>query len=184
MAEKKKSLGGKGAEPRPPAAKAQAGKPAKPSPVRRLFRRRAPEPVGVGPVEARAIARYVRLSPQKARLVMDLIRGQAVEAALNRLHFIRQRAAKPIAKVLRSAIANAEQKSETVDVDRLYVKRAVVNEGPRWKRVRPAPFGRAYTYQRRTSHIEIALGERGAAARGPGTVLPEKKRESSKEATT
>ncbi|MBI4461623.1 MAG: 50S ribosomal protein L22 [Acidobacteria bacterium] len=116
------------------------------------------------PVEARAAARYVRLSPQKARLVIDLIRGRQAGEALEILHFTKKRAAKDIEKVLRSAIANAEQKAETVDVDRLYVKHAFVNEGPRWKRMRPAPFGRAYTYQRRTSHIVVGVAERRASA--------------------
>lgn len=164
MAEKKKPEGGKPAAAgkraaRKPAAEARA----KPGVAARLLRRRKPEPAGAVPIEARAVARYVRLSPQKARLVMDLIRGQGVGPALDQLQFTKQRAARPIAKVLRSAIANAEQKSETVDVDRLYVKYAVVNEGPRWKRMRPAPFGRAYQVQRRTSHIEIAVAERSTA---------------------
>ena len=125
-------------------------------------------------IEAHALARHVRMSPQKARLVMDLIRGQDAGAALGILRFTKRRAAGTIEKVLRSAIANAEQKSETVDVDRLYVKYAVVNEGPRWKRVRPAPFGRAFTYQRRTSHIEIAVAERVAAraAVAPASAAP------------
>lgn len=127
----------------------------------RLLRRPEPEPVAAAPVQARATAHYVRLSPQKARLVVDLIRGQNAGAALNLLHLTNKRAARPIEKVLRSAIANAEQKSETLDVDRLYVNHAVVNEGPRWKRLRPAPYGRAYIYQRRTSHIEISVAERG-----------------------
>lgn len=112
------------------------------------------------PVEARAVARYVRLSPQKARLVIDLIRGREAGEALEILRFTKKRAAKNIEKVVRSAIANAENKAETVDVDRLYIKEAYVNEGPRWKRVRPAPFGRAYLYQRRTSHIVVSVAER------------------------
>lgn len=112
------------------------------------------------PVEARAVARYVRFSPQKARLVIDLIRGRDVGQALEILRFTRKRVAKEIEKVLRSAIANAEQKSATLDVDRLYVKQAYVNEGSRWKRLRPAPFGRAYIYQRRTSHVVVSVAER------------------------
>jgi len=111
-------------------------------------------------VEARAIARYVRLSPQKARLVVDLIRGKEVGSALGLLRFTKKRAAFEIEKVLRSAIANAENKSENVDVDRLFVQRAVINEGPRLKRIKPAPYGRAYTFQRRMCHIEIGVGER------------------------
>ncbi|MBI2956834.1 MAG: 50S ribosomal protein L22 [Acidobacteria bacterium] len=149
--------------------KPTTGKKAPAKAVRRprLLRRAEPEPAARAVVEARAIARYVRLSPQKARLVVDLIRGRQVGAALSTLHFTKKRAAHEIEKVLRSAIANAEQKSETVDVDRLYVNRAVINEGPRWKRMRPAPYGRAYTYQRRTCHIEIGVGERLPAAVRP-----------------
>lgn len=123
-------------------------------------RKKKEEPAAAPPVEARAVARYVRLSPQKARLVIDLIRGRQAGEALELLRFTRKRAAKDIEKVLRSAIANAEQKAETVDVDRLYVKQAYVNEGPRWKRIRSAPFGRAYQYQRRTSHIVVRVAER------------------------
>ena len=142
--------------------KTQAKKPAGKKEVRRprLLRRKAPEPIAAAPVEAHAVARYVRLSPQKARLVVDLIRGKDVGSALHVLRFTRKRAAHEIEKVLRSAIANAEQKSETVDVDRLFVKRAVINEGPRLKRVLPAPYGRAHMIQRRMCHIEIGVGER------------------------
>ncbi len=111
-------------------------------------------------MEARAVARYMRFSPQKARLVIDLIRGRDVGQALEILRFTRKRVAKEIEKVLRAAIANAEQKSETLDTDRLYVRQAYVNEGSRWKRLRPAPFGRAHTYQRRTSHIVVSVAER------------------------
>ena len=110
------------------------------------------------------MARFVRLAPQKARLVIDLIRGRQAGEALDVLRFTRKRAAKNIEKVLRSAIANAEQKSETVDVDHLYVTQAYVNEGPRWKRTRAAPFGRAHQYQRRTSHIVVSVAERPGRA--------------------
>ena len=106
-------------------------------------------------VEARAITRYLRMSPQKARLVLDLIRGKMADQAIQMLRLTPKRAAKEIEKCLRSAIANAEQKSENLDVDQLLISKCWVNEGPRWKRVRPAPFGRAYRYQRRTSHITI-----------------------------
>lgn len=141
----------------------------KPAKLRRLRlpgrkKKEAEAAAAAPPVEARAVARYIRLSPQKARLVIDLIRGREAGEALEILRFTRKRAAKDIEKVLRSAIANAEQKSETLDVDRLFVKEAYVNEGPRWKRLRPAPFGRAYTYQRRTSHIHVSVAERPAAA--------------------
>lgn len=114
------------------------------------------------------MARHVRLSPQKARLVIDLIRGQRCEDALQVLRYTRKRAARDIEKVLRSAIANAERKAddagESLDVDRLYVSRCFVNEGPRWKRIRPAPMGRAFRYQRRTSHIVVAVTEHHVAA--------------------
>lgn len=156
MVEKKKP--GRGKKP----AGAKAAPPRTSKLGERLLRRKPAEPAAPAPlVEARALARYVRLSPQKARLVIDLIRGKAVGDALHVLRFTKKRPAGHIEKVLRSAIANAEQKSETVDVDRLYVKHAVVNEGSRMKRMRPAPFGRGYMYQRRTCHIEIGVAERG-----------------------
>jgi len=107
-------------------------------------------------------ARYVRVSPQKARLVIDMIRGQQAGDAINMLGAVNKRIAPAVEKVLRSAIANAESKSQEVDVDRLFVTEAYVNEGPRQKRIRPAPMGRAYRYQRRTAHIVVKLGERAA----------------------
>jgi large subunit ribosomal protein L22 len=113
---------------------------------------------------AKAEARYVRVSPQKARLVVDMIRGQQAGAAISILGATNKRIAANIEKVLRSAIANAENKSTDVDVDRLYVAEAYVNEGPRQKRIRPAPMGRAYRYQRRSAHIVVKLGERAAEA--------------------
>lgn len=115
-------------------------------------------------MEFRAVAKYTRVSPQKARLVLELIKGRRVEDAMNTLAFTRKGIAPEIAKVLRSAVENANhlntEKGLDVDVDDLYVKRAVANEGPRMKRIRPAPMGRAYRYQRRMAHIEIALAER------------------------
>ncbi len=110
-------------------------------------------------MEARATAKFIRVSPQKARLVVDLIRGESVSKAISILRFTKKRVTREVEKVLRSAISNAEQKSETVDVDRLVVSKAYVNEGPRTKRVRPAPMGRAYRYQRRMSHITVAVEE-------------------------
>jgi len=115
----------------------------------------------------------MRVSPQKARLVLDLIKGLRVEQALNTLAFTNKRVAPLVHKLLRSAVENANylstEKGVDVDVDRLYVKRAVANEGPRMKRIRPAPMGRAYRYQRRMAHLEIALAEKaGAAASGDG----------------
>ena len=109
---------------------------------------------------AKAEARYVRVSAQKARLVVAMIRGQLAGDAINILSGTNKRIAPAIEKVLRSAIANAENKSQDVDVDKLFVTEAFVNEGPRQKRIRPAPMGRAYRYQRRTSHIVVKLGER------------------------
>jgi large subunit ribosomal protein L22 len=111
-------------------------------------------------MEARAEARYIRVSPQKARLVVDLIRGQRAGEAINILRSTNKRIAPTVEKVLRSAIANAENKSTAVDVDQLVVSQAYVNEGPRMKRIRPAPMGRAYRYQRRISHIIVAVAEK------------------------
>jgi large subunit ribosomal protein L22 len=106
----------------------------------------------------------MRVSPQKARLVLDLIKGRRVEDALNTLVFTKKRVAPTIEKLLRSALENANylstEKGTDVDIDNLYVKRAVANDGPRMKRIRPAPMGRAYRYVRRISHIEIALAEK------------------------
>ena len=112
----------------------------------------------------KAEARYVRVSPQKARLVIDMIRGRQAGDAINILSATNKRIAPAIQKVLRSAIANAENKSTDVDVDRLFVEEAYVNEGPRQKRIRPAPMGRAFRYQRRSAHIVVKLGERAAEA--------------------
>ncbi len=113
-------------------------------------------------MEARAEARYLRVSPQKARLVVDLIRGQKAGDAINILRGTNKRIAPTIEKVLRSAIANAENRSTDVDVDELFVTEAYVNEGPRQKRIRPAPMGRAYRYQRRIAHIAVSVGDKKA----------------------
>lgn len=108
-------------------------------------------------MEARATLKYVRISPQKARLVVDLIRGKRVAEALSILSFTNKRATHEVQKVLHAAVSNAEQKAENVDVDELVVSKAYVNDGPRVKRVRPAPMGRAYRYQRRMSHITLVV---------------------------
>src|SRR6185437_3121706 len=101
---------------------------------------------------------------QKARLVLDLIKGRGVEEALTTVAFTKKAVAPMVEKVLRSALQNANYLSQEqgldVDVDNLYVKTALANEGPRMKRIRPAPMGRAYRYQRRLSHIEVSLAER------------------------
>jgi large subunit ribosomal protein L22 len=115
-------------------------------------------------MEARAECKYARISPRKARLVLDQIRGKDAGAALNLLRFTKKRVAEEVGRVLRSAIANAEGKSETVDVDNLYVSAAYANDGPRAKRIRPAPMGRAFRYQRRTSHIIVKVTEKKATA--------------------
>ena len=116
-------------------------------------------------MEFRAEMRYLRVSPQKARLVLDLIKGRRVEDARNTLLFTKKRVASHVGKLLQSALDNANflasEKGLDVEIDNLYVKRAVANDGPRMKRIRPAPQGRAYRYQRRISHIELVLAERG-----------------------
>jgi len=117
-------------------------------------------------MEFRAQARFMRVSPQKARLVLNLIKGRKVEDALNTLAFTKKRVAATVEKLLRSAVENANylssEKNIDVDVDKLYVKHAVANDGPRMKRIRPAPMGRAYRYVRRIAHIELVLAEKGA----------------------
>jgi large subunit ribosomal protein L22 len=114
--------------------------------------------------DVRALQRTARQSPYKMRLVIDQIRGQNVNAALALLTFSKKHAAKQIEKVLKSAIANAEQHAraanEPLDVDLLYVKHAVVNEGPKLKRLMPAAMGRGTPIQKRTSHVEIVVAER------------------------
>ena len=117
-------------------------------------------------MEFRAQHRFVRVSPQKARLVLDMIKGRRVEDALNALTYSTKRISPAVEKVLRSAVQNAtymnDEKGLDIDVDNLYVKTAIANEGPRMKRIRPAPMGRAFRYQRRLAHIAITLAERNA----------------------
>jgi large subunit ribosomal protein L22 len=108
-------------------------------------------------METRATSKYVRVSPQKARLVVDLIRGKQVGEAISVLRFTKKRITREVEKILHSAIANAEDRNENIDVDQLIVSRAYVNDGPRMKRIRPAPLGRAYRYQRRMSHITVVV---------------------------
>ena len=115
-------------------------------------------------MEAKAEARYIRVSPQKARLVVNLIRGQNAGQARTTLSSTNKRIAPTVQKVLDSAIANARDRFEDVDVDRLVVSEAYVHEGPRVKRVRPAPMGRAYRYQRRSSHIVIKVAAKPGQA--------------------
>ena len=124
--------------------------------------------------EFRAEAKFQRTSPQKAKLVLDTIKGMRVEQALNTVHFSTKRMAPVIEKVLRSAIQNATYVSQEqgldVDVDNLYVRTAVANEGPRMKRIRPAPMGRAFRYQRRLAHIIVTVAEKKSGA-GLATVV-------------
>ena len=110
-------------------------------------------------MEVKAQARFVRIAPRKARIVMDQIRGKDTGEALSILRFIPRRASGIITKVLRSALANAEHNFE-MDKDGLYVFRAYVDEGPTLKRFRPRAFGRAARIRKRTSHLTIILKER------------------------
>ena len=114
--------------------------------------------------EFRAEARFQRTSPQKAKLVLDMIKGLRVEQARNTVAFSTKRIAPVVLKALDSAIANARYVSDEqgleVDIDNLYVKSAVANEGPRMKRIRPAPMGRAFRYQRRLAHIIVTVAEK------------------------
>jgi large subunit ribosomal protein L22 len=123
------------------------------------------------PVQAHATAKYVRTSAQKAGLVMDLIRGRDVNAALATLRFARKSVAKDIEKVLRSAIANATLKEGFGgDVERLYVDSCYADQGPSQKRIRPAPMGRAFRVVKRTAHLTVRVTERPNAvtAAAPG----------------
>jgi large subunit ribosomal protein L22 len=141
--------------------------------------------------EFRAEAKFQRTSPQKAKLVLDLIKGLRVEQALNTVHFSTKRMAPVVEKVLRSAIQNANYVSQEqgldVDVDNLYVKTAVANEGPRMKRIRPAPMGRAFRYQRRLAHIIVTVAEKKSAtavsAADESTPAPAAKKATKKAAT-
>ncbi len=136
-------------------------------------------------MEFRAEMRYLRVSPQKARLVLELIKGRKVEEARNTLLYTKKRVAAHVGKLLQSALDNANflsaEKNLDVDLDNLYVKSAIANDGPRMKRIRPAPQGRAYRYQRRIAHITLVLAERGnGAARvaggGSTSAAPAKRR--------
>jgi large subunit ribosomal protein L22 len=110
-------------------------------------------------MEVKARLRFARISPRKARLVADLVRGKRSEEALNILSFTKKASAKILIKLLKSAIANATQK-KTIDIDRLYVKQIMVDQGPTMKRFQPRALGRATTIRKRTSHINIVLDER------------------------
>lgn len=146
--------GAKGAHKRPAAKQVAAKKPAAPAPQR----------IPYVPREARAFQRSARQSPYKMRLVIDQIRGKSVNEALALLTFSKKHAAKQIEKVLRSAVANAENtarnENAALDVDDLFVKHAIINEGIKMKRWTPAAQGRATPMIKRTSHVEIVVAER------------------------
>jgi large subunit ribosomal protein L22 len=115
-------------------------------------------------MEAKAELKYLKASPQKVRLVADLVRGKKVEEAIQILRFTRKTCAKDLEKLLRSAVANAENGENPADVDELVVAKILVNEGPREKRIQPAPMGRAYRIQKRKSHIKVVLSDEVAAS--------------------
>src|ERR1039458_5121918 len=124
-------------------------------------------------MEFRAEMRYLRVSPQKARLVLELIKGRKVEEARNTLLFTKKRVAAHVGKLLQSALDHANflsaEKNMDIELDNLYVKSAIANAGPRMNRIRPGQRGRAFRYQRRIAHITLVLAERGnGAAHGSG----------------
>src|SRR5258705_2839828 len=131
-------------------------------------------------MEFRAQVRFTRVSPQKARLVLELIKGRKVEDALNTLILTKKRVAATVEKLLRSALENANylssEKGIDVDVDKLYVKNAVANDGPRMKRIRPAPMERAFRYVRRIAHLEIVPAERNRNGQSVATVVGEEEK--------
>lgn len=110
-------------------------------------------------MEVRAVSKYLRVSPNKARLVADLVRGKQVGEALTILKFTPKKSGRLINKTLRSAIANAEN-SKAIDVDTLFIKSILVDEGPRLKRWRPRAMGRATRILKRSSHITVVLAEK------------------------
>ena len=126
-------------------------------------------------VQAAATAKYVRTSAQKAGLVMDLIRGKDVNQALSALQFSRKAVARDVAKVLRSAVANAQQKEGFGgEVERLFVSKCHADNGPSMKRVRPAPMGRAFRIVKRTTHLTIEVTERPQVVKAVGTETPKR----------
>jgi large subunit ribosomal protein L22 len=112
-------------------------------------------------MEAKASLRYLRITPRKVRVVADLIRGKNVNAALAQLAYVEKRAAEPLAKLLRSAVANAEQaaKDQSLDVDRLHVTEVMVDQGPSLRRFMPRAMGRAFKILKKTSHIQLTLSD-------------------------
>ncbi|HXG87892.1 MAG TPA: 50S ribosomal protein L22 [Vicinamibacterales bacterium] len=122
-------------------------------------------------VRAQATAKYVRTSAQKAGLVLDLIRGKAINHALSALQFTKKSVARDVAKVLRSAVANAQQKDGfSGDVERLFVSKCHADNGPSMKRVRPAPMGRAFRVVKRTTHLTVEVTEKAEKIKAVGGV--------------
>ena len=115
--------------------------------------------VAMGP---QATLRWLRMSPYKVRLVVDMIRGKPIEEAMNILAFAHKAAAKPVLKLVKSAVANADERGN-FNLDRLYVETAVVDEGPTWRRWMPRAMGRATRIRKRTSHVTVILKERAGA---------------------
>jgi large subunit ribosomal protein L22 len=111
-------------------------------------------------MESTAKLRYLRITPRKVRVVADLIRGKKVDQALAQLAYVEKRAALPLAKLLRSAVANADQAAKgQLDVDRLYVRELQVGQGPSLRRFMPRAMGRAFKVLKKTSHISIVIGD-------------------------
>ena len=164
MAEKKKKPAAKKSGARKGAVKAAAKRPAAKKAAAKAPQKPQAQRIAYQPREARAVQRNARQSPYKMRLVIDQIRGQSVNDALSLLAFSKKHAAKQIEKVVKSAVANAEHaarsENTTLDVDELFIKYAVINEGPKLKRWTPAAMGRATPVIKRTSHVEIIVAER------------------------
>jgi large subunit ribosomal protein L22 len=131
-------------------------------------------------MEARAQLRYMKASPQKVRLVVDLVRGKKVEDALEILRFTKKSCAKDLEKLLRSAVANAENAEAGADIDELVVSKIWVNEGPREKRIQPAPMGRAYRIIKRQSHVTVMLSDEVVAEGRKGRAQAEAKTKKTK----
>jgi large subunit ribosomal protein L22 len=110
-------------------------------------------------MEAKAVAKYVRISPRKARQATKLIQGKSAQEAVNLLKFTPKKSCRILQKVLDSAIANARQKRINIEIGDLYIKNAFVDQGPTLKRIQPRAMGRAYRIRKRTSHITIVVDE-------------------------
>jgi large subunit ribosomal protein L22 len=126
-------------------------------------------------MEARAQLKYMKASPQKVRLVVDLVRGKKVDEALEILHYTRKTCARDLEKLLRSAVANAENGEAAADVDELVVSKIWVDEGPREKRIQPAPMGRAFRIQKRQAHVTVLVSDEVLPVGKKGRAAAEKK---------